>query len=232
MAVIREPRAKQPSETGECGGPPAIAIVADDLSSATDCCVQMIMGGYRGVVPLSFEFPIPGGMDVVAFDTDSRNLSSEQAYQATRRCAGSLSLGPGAVLYKSVDSTLRGNLGAEIDALLGTGRFDAAIVAPAFPCRSQKPHPSTDWLSLCPEWHCQTNANWSTKRPEPGLSGRKLTPLGQGDGAVLLEDVAAVEMAVLVEVIVDRGLDGGEFPKGHDVPELRHSPLSSWERLM
>jgi hypothetical protein len=30
-----------------------------------------------------------------------------------------------------------------------------------------------------------------------------LTPLGQGDGAFLLEDVAAVEMAVLIEVIVD-----------------------------
>jgi hypothetical protein len=33
-------------------------------------------------------------------------------------------------------------------------------------------------------------------------SGRELAPLGQGSGAVLLEDVAAVEMAVLVEVVV------------------------------
>ena len=30
-------------------------------------------------------------------------------------------------------------------------------------------------------------------------SGRKLAPLGQGSGAVLLEDVAAVEVAILVE---------------------------------
>jgi hypothetical protein len=34
-------------------------------------------------------------------------------------------------------------------------------------------------------------------------SGRKLAPLGQGSGAVLLEDVAAVEVAILVEVVVD-----------------------------
>jgi hypothetical protein len=32
-------------------------------------------------------------------------------------------------------------------------------------------------------------------------------PLGQGSGAVLLEDVAAVEMAVLVEVVVKRGME-------------------------
>ncbi len=42
-------------------------------------------------------------------------------------------------------------------------------------------------------------------------SSRKLTPLGQGDGAFLLEDFAAVEVAVLIEMIVDRGVDGGEF---------------------
>ena len=34
-------------------------------------------------------------------------------------------------------------------------------------------------------------------------SDRKLAPLGQGSGAVLLEDVAAVEMAFLVEVVVN-----------------------------
>jgi hypothetical protein len=35
------------------------------------------------------------------------------------------------------------------------------------------------------------------------LSGRQLTPLGQGGRTVLFEDVAAVEVAVAVEVIVD-----------------------------
>ena len=63
-------------------------------------------------------------------------------------------------------------------------------------------------------------------------SGRKLPPLGQSSGAVLLEDVAAVEMAVLVEVVVKRGMDGSELLKGLHVPELRHRPLSSSEWLM
>ena len=63
-------------------------------------------------------------------------------------------------------------------------------------------------------------------------SGHKLAPLGQGSGAVLLEDVAAVEVTVVVEVVVKRGMDRSELLKGLHVPELRHRLLSSSERLM
>jgi hypothetical protein len=38
-----------------------------------------------------------------------------------------------------------------------------------------------------------------------------LTPFSQSSEAVLSEDVAAVEVAVEIEVIMDRGMDGGEF---------------------
>ncbi len=46
----------------------------------------------------------------------------------------------------------------------------------------------------------------------------------------MLEDGAAVEVTVLIEMIMDRGVDGGEFLKGLDVPEIRHRILSSSER--
>jgi hypothetical protein len=59
-----------------------------------------------------------------------------------------------------------------------------------------------------------------------------LTPLGQGSGAGLLEDVAAVEVTVVVEVVVDRGVNGGELLQGLQVPEFRHRALSSSKRLM
>ncbi len=48
----------------------------------------------------------------------------------------------------------------------------------------------------------------------------KLTPFSERGSAVLLEDVAAVEVAVLVEVVVDRGMGGGVFMQGLYVPEL------------
>ncbi|MDA9982570.1 four-carbon acid sugar kinase family protein [Gammaproteobacteria bacterium] len=110
-----------------------IAIIADDLSSATDCGVQMLSGGFRVVVPLQSCSRIPEGVDVISFHTDSRAMSGKDAYRATKACLRDRALSPPTVFYKSVDSTLRGNPGAEIDAILDSGFFDAAVVAPAFP---------------------------------------------------------------------------------------------------
>jgi hypothetical protein len=45
-------------------------------------------------------------------------------------------------------------------------------------------------------------------------------------------DLAAAEVAVLMEVVLDRGVNGGKFLQGPDVPEFRHGPLSSSKRLM
>ena len=36
-------------------------------------------------------------------------------------------------------------------------------------------------------------------------------PLGQGSGSVLFESVAAAEMALMVEVVVDRGMNSAKF---------------------
>jgi len=42
------------------------------------------------------------------------------------------------------------------------------------------------------------------------ISRRQLMPFGHGGGAVLFEGFAAVQVAVKVGMIVDRGVDGGE----------------------
>jgi len=41
-----------------------------------------------------------------------------------------------------------------------------------------------------------------------------LTPFSERGSAVLLEYIAAVEVAVLVEVVVDRGMGDDEFLQG------------------
>ncbi len=46
---------------------------------------------------------------------------------------------------------------------------------------------------------CQTKSNQSPKCGELGISSRKLAPFGQCDSAALFEDIAAVEVAILVE---------------------------------
>src|SRR5680860_1874929 len=93
-------------------------------------------------------------------------------------------------------------------------------------------------VDLCWRWgqpemrQCQTNANQTAKCAKRIASGCQLTPLGQGGRTVLFEDVASAEVAIVVKVIVGRGVDGGEFLQGLDVPEFRHCPFPSSERLV
>ena len=50
-----------------------------------------------------------------------------------------------------------------------------------------------------------------TDQKRARLSRGKLTPFNERSSAVLFENVAAVEVAILIEVVVDRGMGGGEF---------------------
>jgi len=85
----------------------------------------------------------------------------------------------------------------------GCGTDHAAAVT----CRHCSVASSRNWRS----GHCQTKTALCQKPYKLAASGRQLTPLGQGGSAVLLEDIATVEVAVVVEVVVDRGVDGCEF---------------------
>ncbi len=63
-------------------------------------------------------------------------------------------------------------------------------------------------------------------------SGReKAAPLGEGGGTVLLEDRARGEATFLVEVVVNRGVDGGKFLQTSHLPEALHRPFppSEWQ---
>jgi uncharacterized protein YgbK (DUF1537 family) len=113
-----------------------VLILADDLSGAADCAAPLAARGMRTVVTLGD----PRGVDdadVVAIDTDSRRLLPEQAAEEVARVVRSYGRGAGQLLYKKIDSTLRGHIGAEVAAALAElRRFtpDAqAVVAPAFP---------------------------------------------------------------------------------------------------
>ena len=51
--------------------------------------------------------------------------------------------------------------------------------------------------------HCQTNLSGPAKGTGLKRSGRQLTPFSERGIAVLFEDVAGVDVAVVVEVVVD-----------------------------
>ncbi|AIQ60338.1 four-carbon acid sugar kinase family protein [Paenibacillus borealis] len=112
-----------------------IAVIADDLTGANDTGVQMARQGLATSVLL--ELKTGGGkQEAVVFDTDSRSLPPLEAYQKVRDVCLFLGRGGDAsspVIYKKFDSTLRGNIGSELDAVYETLQPDFIIIAPSFP---------------------------------------------------------------------------------------------------
>ncbi len=111
-----------------------IAVIADDLTGANDTGVQFAKQGLTTVVLLDARQLNNGAAsDVVVVDTDSRARPAGEAYKRAAQAARMLKSGGIAAIYKKIDSTLRGNLGAEIDAIMDECGLRLAVVAPAFP---------------------------------------------------------------------------------------------------
>jgi D-threonate/D-erythronate kinase len=109
---------------------PEIAIVADDLTGAADAGVQFVRAGHRTAVVFHGE-AAPADVDAVSFDTDSRTMPA--GFAAKRVVGVARKVRDARVVYKKLDSTLRGNVAAELSAAFGASGRERAIVAPAFP---------------------------------------------------------------------------------------------------
>jgi uncharacterized protein YgbK (DUF1537 family) len=107
-------------------------LIADDLTGACDAAVQFAVNGRRTAVALELGAGVPNP-DVLAVSTDSRGLSVDDSRRAILDTARRLADTKARILFKKIDSTLRGNAGAEIAATVSAFGCDAAVITPAFP---------------------------------------------------------------------------------------------------
>jgi uncharacterized protein YgbK (DUF1537 family) len=112
-------------------------IISDDLTGATDTGQQFAVDGCRTIVTswspsgtTMSESEPETGTDVLVVDTDSRSGAETDAYETV---ASAIDTCPSKVVYKKIDSTLRGNVTSEVEAVLDHFDSDIAVVAPAFP---------------------------------------------------------------------------------------------------
>ena len=106
-----------------------IAVLADDLTSAADGAAPFVARGLtasigRGQLPRQTAA-------VVAVDSGSRSATSSQAFERVARLTDRLA--NCSVLYKTVDSTLRGHIAEELEACFAASGRKSLVFAPAFP---------------------------------------------------------------------------------------------------
>ncbi len=112
----------------------SILIIADDFTGANDAGVTLAKCGNIVDVVLHADYQRDGRADVCILNSDSRALPVEQAYDRALSLAASVGeRQPYRWRIKKIDSTLRGNPGAETLAMMRALEIDIALVAPAFP---------------------------------------------------------------------------------------------------
>jgi uncharacterized protein YgbK (DUF1537 family) len=108
-----------------------LTVVADDLTGA--CDTGSLFAGLRSV-PVTVWPGVPPDAPVRVVDTETRRLTPASAAARVRAAAAAC---PADRFLKKIDSTLRGRVGAEVDALLTAAGLRTALLCPAFPAQGR-----------------------------------------------------------------------------------------------
>jgi uncharacterized protein YgbK (DUF1537 family) len=116
---------------------PAV-VFADDLTGANDTGVQFARAGLRTRVCFdAVPDPLHDAGEIIVVDTDSRHCAPALAYQRVYAAACVCARRGLPILYKKIDSTLRGALGAELDAVIDACGVQLVVLSPAFPANGR-----------------------------------------------------------------------------------------------
>jgi len=113
--------------------PPTWTVIADDVTGACDTGIQFAEEGLTSTVWLDSDSPGKEPSEVPVLSTNTRHDSRDAAQCKVARACRRLIEGGITRIYKKVDSTLQGNIAAEIDAVVRECGAPFALVVPSFP---------------------------------------------------------------------------------------------------
>ena len=108
-----------------------IGVIADDLTGAAELGTVGLRHGLRAEI-IQRDQPVSPA-DLVCLDTDSRSCDPLTAGQRAATAAAALKAAGARWIYKKVDSVLRGQVTAEVEAVLRQLKLDRALLLPANP---------------------------------------------------------------------------------------------------
>jgi D-threonate/D-erythronate kinase len=112
-------------------------IIADDLTGGADAGVQFAKRGLKTLlIPFNGEGPHPFAghpEEVLVVNTASRSLPAAKAFDILSTLLNGFDSTRFPILYKKIDSTFRGNIGSEIEAILEKTGLPLCFLAPSYP---------------------------------------------------------------------------------------------------
>ncbi len=193
-------------------------ILADDLTGATDAGAAFARRGLRTEV--LWGNSTSSGGSVIAYDVASRGLSAIDAAARNGAAARRL-LSPDRMLFKKIDSTLRGQPAREIASLHATlralSRPTRGIFAPANPAMRRTTREGRVYLDGKPlefseVWqreHSYPDANLVAILADAGIAARHVPlPVVRGDPAALRARLTVDADVMVCDAETDADLDG------------------------
>lgn len=110
-------------------------VICDDLTGAMDAGVQAVKVNISSAAVFDMKYieQISDSYSVLMIDTESRNINCDSAKEKLSKTISYMMQYDIKPIYKKIDSTLRGNIGIEIDAVLSAGYFDMIAFVPSLP---------------------------------------------------------------------------------------------------
>jgi uncharacterized protein YgbK (DUF1537 family) len=166
--------------------PGKLGIVADDLTGAMDSSGYFASLGYSTVVILDPAYP--SAADVVVITTNSRAEDPARARERVTQAVDGLG---GRVVYKKIDSTLRGNVGIELEAAMAALKSEKAIVAPAFPAVGRTTVNGVLLVNGVPVAETQFARDPVSPVKESHIPTLLVTSMGRGVATISVKDIEA-----------------------------------------
>ena len=109
-------------------------MLADDLAGAHDAAIPFAKRDFA-VAVLSDPERLDrfDSADLIVLNTNTRSCGEAEAADRVGAACEAIRDRSGSLIYKKIDSTLRGHVGFEIDLVCNRMGFDLAVCAPAFP---------------------------------------------------------------------------------------------------
>lgn len=113
--------------------PIKLAVIADDITGANDCGGQLIHYGLDVSVILNNNSISDGNKEAIIYNTDSRSVTEKEAYTKVKNICELINNKHFDIVYKKIDSTMRGNIGQEINAVYDAFQPEFMLIAPGYP---------------------------------------------------------------------------------------------------